>query len=684
MVRERDVSNRHLPNITMDDDLLASTSFPGEISQSFNLGNETDMSFQIPTGPNGDMLFDVDDDFFRHAKDPSMLASPQRRNVADLTLGELTPSPRKSSPKKRGKKSMAVASTPRRRSPRKHVSSELPSPRVLTPVNEATPPAPKAKSQKSPKAPSPLLSPSRFDTLRAELHTFSQDDYEAEPTHRDMIVPMRFNDSEEMELSPRGADAEDNETDVFNEPAAPIPAPVPTPTPAWLRKKVSIPVQVLQREEEDVEEDMDLDDEVIAPTVRERTPSPAEPEDAPTPIPAATSLPVLEEDASRLSHDDAPSPIPMADSERMCAEDAQPEMENDSSIVPEEYKPAGPHEIGDAVKLVPIPSANAPITPVNTVPSVTTSSNTQASRPSSPLSAPTKREAATNEETAAVEQPRKKLRLDPAAAPASKKKVGLPPQKPMPPAAVRAAARRGRAVSGGTRVAQGSKPRVASGSKPLSSSGPPFGSAPKPPVPKVTVPAPVRKVVVPPPPPKAVVPPVTKPQPPIRGHSRSVSTNAAGPSKSTTTVAKPFTFRTALPNRQRVPSDSAEAGPSVSDPDLFGFGASASSSVNSRPAKRPAIPPPGPELQAVKAKMGLVPTVPIAPHLSTDLRLKERKEFEEKVKAKEREAERLKEEERLRKEEEDEKEMKEMRKKTIVRAHDVPEWYKDLPKKEKD
>jgi len=65
--------------------------------------------------------------------------------------------------------------------------------------------------------------------------------------------------------------------------------------------------------------------------------------------------------------------------------------------------------------------------------------------------------------------------------------------------------------------------------------------------------------------------------------------------------------------------------------------------------------------------------------------MKERREFDEMVREKEREKERLEEEQRKLKEEEDEKELKELRKKLVPKAHEVPEWYKEAPKrKDKD
>lgn len=175
MVRERDVSLRHIPNVSMSFQTdIASTSFPGDLSDSFDLANE-DPSFQIPTSNDADLLLDVDDDFFRVGRDPSMMATPARQD--NLTLSQLTPSPLKDA-RKLIPESTPFASTPRR-SPRKHHAV---TPKPLTKAglvpfnNEATP---KAKSNERVLKPnSPLPSPSRFDSLRAEVQTFDKGDIE--------------------------------------------------------------------------------------------------------------------------------------------------------------------------------------------------------------------------------------------------------------------------------------------------------------------------------------------------------------------------------------------------------------------------------------------------------------------------------------------------------------------------
>ena len=78
-----------------------------------------------------------------------------------------------------------------------------------------------------------------------------------------------------------------------------------------------------------------------------------------------------------------------------------------------------------------------------------------------------------------------------------------------------------------------------------------------------------------------------------------------------------------------------------------------------------------------------VVTVPVEFNLSTGTRLKERHKFDEKMKEKEEMMQR--ERERLRKEREveEEQEVRELRRKAVVKAHPVPEWYQEAPKLER-
>ncbi|KAJ7093261.1 hypothetical protein B0H15DRAFT_831828 [Mycena belliarum] len=75
------------------------------------------------------------------------------------------------------------------------------------------------------------------------------------------------------------------------------------------------------------------------------------------------------------------------------------------------------------------------------------------------------------------------------------------------------------------------------------------------------------------------------------------------------------------------------------------------------------------------------PTVSVAPHLSTDVRAAERAKFEGALREREAERERERERERGEREEKEREEEKEARRKAVVKAHGVPEWYRDAPKR---
>ena len=90
------------------------------------------------------------------------------------------------------------------------------------------------------------------------------------------------------------------------------------------------------------------------------------------------------------------------------------------------------------------------------------------------------------------------------------------------------------------------------------------------------------------------------------------------------------------------------------------------------------------EAELALRKENIKPVVPLPVHWETDYRLKERQKFDERVREKEREQERLMEMRRREREEEEEREVRELRKKAVPKAHEVPEWYKEAPKKKKD
>ncbi|KAG2141071.1 hypothetical protein DEU56DRAFT_282459 [Suillus clintonianus] len=77
-----------------------------------------------------------------------------------------------------------------------------------------------------------------------------------------------------------------------------------------------------------------------------------------------------------------------------------------------------------------------------------------------------------------------------------------------------------------------------------------------------------------------------------------------------------------------------------------------------------------------------VPIVPAPPMvLSTEIRAREREKFDQMVRIKEEEIQRAKEERRRQRDAEEEREIRELRKRAIPKANEIPEWYADMPKK---
>ncbi|KAF8167217.1 hypothetical protein B0H34DRAFT_680868 [Crassisporium funariophilum] len=87
------------------------------------------------------------------------------------------------------------------------------------------------------------------------------------------------------------------------------------------------------------------------------------------------------------------------------------------------------------------------------------------------------------------------------------------------------------------------------------------------------------------------------------------------------------------------------------------------------------------EAKLALRKENITPVVSLPIRWETDLRVKERQKFDERMREKEREQERLMEVKRSEREEQEERELRELRKKAIPKAHEVPEWYKEAPKK---
>lgn len=74
--------------------------------------------------------------------------------------------------------------------------------------------------------------------------------------------------------------------------------------------------------------------------------------------------------------------------------------------------------------------------------------------------------------------------------------------------------------------------------------------------------------------------------------------------------------------------------------------------------------------------------MPVVPFFfCTEQRAKEREKFDGLVRRKEEEIQRLKEEQQRREAEEEERAIKELRRKAIPKANEIPEWYAGMPKR---
>ena len=90
-------------------------------------------------------------------------------------------------------------------------------------------------------------------------------------------------------------------------------------------------------------------------------------------------------------------------------------------------------------------------------------------------------------------------------------------------------------------------------------------------------------------------------------------------------------------------------------------------------------------LRAGYRKENVAPTVtiPVPFDFQTAFRAESRAHFDEWAREKEREREREEEERRREREEQEEREVKEMRKRAVPKANEVPGWYKDAPRRRK-
>jgi Targeting protein for Xklp2 (TPX2) domain len=87
------------------------------------------------------------------------------------------------------------------------------------------------------------------------------------------------------------------------------------------------------------------------------------------------------------------------------------------------------------------------------------------------------------------------------------------------------------------------------------------------------------------------------------------------------------------------------------------------------------------EAKLAMRKERYTPVLPVPLNLSTDDRARERQKFDEMIKEKEREVERALEERKREREAEAEKEVREIRRRAVPKAHEIPEWYTKAPKR---
>ncbi|KAH6911076.1 hypothetical protein BKA70DRAFT_1269394 [Coprinopsis sp. MPI-PUGE-AT-0042] len=82
------------------------------------------------------------------------------------------------------------------------------------------------------------------------------------------------------------------------------------------------------------------------------------------------------------------------------------------------------------------------------------------------------------------------------------------------------------------------------------------------------------------------------------------------------------------------------------------------------------------EAELALRKENIQPIVPVPPRFETDARMKERHKFEEQIREKELQRHLELEQKRKERQQQEEEEIRELRKKAIPKAHEVPEWYR--------
>ncbi|KAJ7645797.1 hypothetical protein B0H17DRAFT_448962 [Mycena rosella] len=152
-----------------------------------------------------------------------------------------------------------------------------------------------------------------------------------------------------------------------------------------------------------------------------------------------------------------------------------------------------------------------------------------------------------------------------------------------------------------------------------------------------------------------------------RDNVPSVSSVAASSSSSSVRVPLQFHFQAGAPtdNKSQSEADFREPHPKAYHiPDFAALHASQAA-------------------QNTLRRSQCAPTVPIPIAFSTDARVRERARFDAQVREREQKEEETRTVLRREREEREAEEVREMRKRAVPRAHEVPEWYKDAPKRER-
>ncbi|CAK5266429.1 unnamed protein product [Mycena citricolor] len=202
-----------------------------------------------------------------------------------------------------------------------------------------------------------------------------------------------------------------------------------------------------------------------------------------------------------------------------------------------------------------------------------------------------------------------------------------------------------------------------------------------------------------------VVPPKPKPKPRLPASGTATAArkrrvvSAPAPAPRTRKMSVSVSKAPVLPRSSRASSSkrpewnpglgasASEAGPSRQQTDSMDAGFSGSTATTAAATSKAYTIPDFKAMHASQAaryslrRSHAAPTVPVPIAFSTDQRVRERQAFDAKVREREQAEEAQRERDRKDREQMEEMEARESRKRAVVRAHEVPEWYKDAPKR---